>query len=193
MKWLHVFCVVFMVPACLGQTSSSSERTSDYRAYSFRGGFGLGYGAFRFSGGLSETGLAYNLNLGIRVYRQISLGIEIGMWSPSPGSSTQLQLAHPTALLSYSLSNRLIVKAGAAFVSLEGNLRSSSKSWSGSDTSPGFMLGLSYDVPMGKHSSFVPSVQWMHQKIRSSDRQDLYIHTESGAHFVSVLASIWFH
>jgi len=67
------------------------------------------------------------------------------MWSSSLGSSTELQLAYPTALISCA-------------------------------------------VTMGKHASFVPSQQWVHQTIDDIDGS-----AESGSDFFSLVAAVWLH
>ena len=194
MIWPRIVLGVSAGLIALGQVALGSEQAGVYQAYSFCGGFGAGYGRFRFAGGLAESGLAYNLNAAARIYHRFSLGLEIGMWSPKPGSESGLKLDYPTAFLSYSLSNRLIARAGAAFVSLQGELDTPSGSWGGTDTSPGLALGLGYDVSLGEGVSLVPCVQWVHQKVDDEwDQEGPPVDTESASNYVSVVANIWFH
>lgn len=141
--------------------SASAQQTQERKGFWF--GFGLGYGSVGCDDcdGREGSGTGY-LRLGGTVSRKVLIGFEANGWAKSENDVT-VSIGNGSAVIYFypSAQGGFHLKGGLGLATVEFALDLGGGTFSVDDTGVGGLLGLGYDVRIGRNISLVPFANFL--------------------------------
>jgi hypothetical protein len=145
----------------IGRQDAAAQRTQERKGFWF--GFGAGYGSLGCDDcdGREGSGTGY-LRLGGTVSSKVLIGFEANSWVKRENDAT-LSVSNGSAVIYFypKATGGFHLKGGLGLATVRFDVDLGPGTFSVDDTGPGGLLGLGYDVRVGRNISLVPFANFL--------------------------------